>query len=115
MTPKGRLCVVYTVSGGLTQHAFGAEGTRIAKGSLEPGANSTSAHSFRSRFSLIDRYPVGLGGEQVTEFFGGGSETWMHSSTWACGKLVATCDTTGIQYEPTGPLETELVQVTGAG
>ena len=83
--------MVYTVGGGLTQHAFVAEGTRIAKGSLEPGANSTSAHSFRSRFSLIDRYPVGLGGEQVTEFFGGGSETCMHSSTCASGKLVATC------------------------
>ncbi len=125
---EGQLCAVQSTrygNGTIIQYVYDSEGARIAKGTLSsaPGAYSTCAPpsasgatlSSSAGLALTNRYLVDLGGEQVTEFSEGGSETWQHSNIWVGSRLTATLDRSGLHFELADPLGTKREQVNVSG
>jgi RHS repeat-associated protein len=116
---EGQLCAVQSQRIGgaaVIQYVYDAEGARIAKGTLAAAPSTytaTCAPPLGANFTLMARYLVDPGGDQVTELNGLG--VWQHSNIWAGGKLTATYDTKGIHFELADPLGTKRVQANALG
>jgi RHS repeat-associated protein len=86
---EGRLCAVKSLTA-MTGYIYGADGTRVAKGTI----TSWSCNLATNGFALESSYVLGLGGEQVSEITGSGA--WKHTNIFAGGKLIATYNGTGV-------------------
>jgi RHS repeat-associated protein len=76
----------------MTGYLYDADGTRLAKGSLQ---NMTSCDPTLNGFQTTSDFVLGPGGEQVTEMGMDpnlGVMAWQHTNVWAGGKLLATYD-----------------------
>jgi YD repeat-containing protein len=88
---EGRLCAVQGYNGNMTGYIYGADGTRVAKGSLTEWSCNIASNGFKATSS----YVLGAGGEQLTELTvtgssGSYSSAWKHTNIFADGKLLAT-------------------------
>jgi hypothetical protein len=98
---------------------YGADGTRVAKGSITTWSCDPAA----SGFQTINDYVLGPGGEQVTEMGVGSATTgstasglaWQHTNVWAGGKLLGTYDNDGLHFYFDDPLGTRRAQTDYAG
>jgi RHS repeat-associated protein len=94
---EGRICAVshYVALIGtttMTGYLYDADGTRVAKGSIQ---NMTSCDPTLNGFQTTSDFVLGPGGEQVTEMGVDpnlGVMAWQHTNVWAGGKLLATYD-----------------------
>jgi RHS repeat-associated protein len=85
---EGRICAVQNLTTlAATGYVYGADGTRVAAGTLSIWPAACVAPS-SSTFTLTKSYVLGLGGEQVSEINGSGA--WQHTNIYAGGKLIAT-------------------------
>ena len=101
-----------TAGPSMTGYVYDASGTRVAKGSL----TSFSCNFAANGFTPTSSYVLGPGGEQVTEYSVSGStgnysSTWQHTNAFAGGKLLATYDGTGTNFELGDWLGTKRVEV----
>ena len=92
--PEGRICAVRNNFGGMTGYLYDAEGTRIAKGTVQ---NMTSCDPTANGFQLTSAYVVGPSGEQLAEAEqdADGDFEWQHTNVWAGGTLLATYQVAG--------------------
>ena len=118
---EGRICAVASPSVNgmttMTGYLYDADGTRIAKGSIQ---NMTSCDPAVNGFQLATEhdYIIGSSGEQMTEMaMVSNSMSPVHANAWAGGNLLATYDFVngGLHFALTDPLGTKRVQVSGTG
>jgi len=87
---EGRLCAVQNVAIAgipMTGYLYGADGWRVAKGTL----SSWTCNAAATNFSPTSIYVLGASGEQMTEVaISGSTTTWRHTNVFAGGKLLAT-------------------------
>jgi RHS repeat-associated protein len=114
---EGRICAVVntpvpnmTV---MTGYIYGADGTRVAKGTITALSCDPAANGFHT----INDYVLDPAGEQVTEMGmdANNSMAWQHTNVWAGGNLVATYDPDGLHFHLTDPLGTRRSQTDYAG
>jgi RHS repeat-associated protein len=114
---EGRICAVQStpVPGftTMTGYLYGADGTRVAKGSITSMSCDPSANGFQTTKDYI----LGPSGEQVTEMAmdANNSMAWQHTNVWAAGKLLATYDPDGLHFYLNDPLGTRRAQTDYAG
>jgi RHS repeat-associated protein len=117
---EGRICAMAsTPAPGLTTmtgYLYDADGTRVAKGTI----NAWSCDLSTNGFQTTNDYILGLAGEQAAEMNVTVSKsattiTWAHTNVWAGGRLLATYDATGPHFYLDDPLGTRRVQATAAG
>ena len=114
----GRVCAVASspVPGTttLTGYIYGADGQRVAKGSITAWSCDPTLNGFKT----INDYILGPSGEQVSEIGMNTSTSTMvfqHTNVWAAGKLLATYDNDGIHFYFDDPLGTRRAQTDYAG
>jgi RHS repeat-associated protein len=114
----GRVCAVASspIPGTttLTGYIYGADGQRVAKGSI----TAWSCDPTLSGFKTINDYILGPSGEQVSEIGMNTATSTMvfqHTNVWAGGKLLATYDDDGIHFYFNDPLGTRRAQTDYAG
>jgi RHS repeat-associated protein len=98
----------------LTGYIYGADGQRVAKGSI----TAWSCDPTLSGFKTINDYILGPSGEQVSEIGMNTATSTMvfqHTNVWAGGKLLATYDDDGIHFYFNDPLGTRRAQTDYAG
>jgi RHS repeat-associated protein len=106
---EGRVCAVSSRLGGITAYLYGADGARVAKGTM-PNFNCSFVAGTGS--TLTNVYILGLNGEQVSELtFSGSTYTWAHSNVFAGGKLLATYNSTGTYFSLNDWLGTKRAEV----
>ena len=114
---EGRICAVLNQAlagfGVMTGYVYGADGRRVAKGSI----STMSCDPTVNGFTPISDYVLGLAGEHVTEMGlnGNGTMAWSHTNVYASGQLLATYDSNGLHFHLTGPLGTRRAQTDYAG
>lgn len=88
----GRLCAAQnTTNGPLEAYIYDAEGNRVAKGTINPPANSDYCDLSTNHFTMTSEYLQGPNGEQLTEvIWGSNGSTPAHTNVFANGQLVAT-------------------------
>jgi len=107
---ENRVCAVKnTTTGALTQYIYDAEGGRVAKGTI----SAFNCNRASNGFALTNSYVLGLNGEQVTEFDGGGH--WYHSNVYAGSKLLATYGGSSTYFALSDWLGTKRVETTPDG
>ncbi len=113
---EGRLCAVANVKFGnsMIGYLYGADGTRVAKGSI----SSMSCDPTVNHFTTISDYILGPSNEQLTELDmdqNQGVMAWQHTNIWAGGKLLGTYDADGTHFYFDDPLGTRRAQTDSAG
>ena len=95
----------------MTGYVYDAEGTRVAKGTLQ---NMNSCDPPVNGFQTTSDYVLGPSGEQVTEVDvdADGNMARPHTNVWAGGKLLATYDNNGLHFYLDDPLGTRRVRPT---
>jgi RHS repeat-associated protein len=105
---ESRICAVRNLTvGTMTAYIYGADGTRVAKGTLSSWPAACPAPSTNG-FSLTASYVLGLGGEQVSEVNGSG--IWQHTNIYAGGKLLASYHDTQTYFALNDWLGTKRVE-----
>jgi RHS repeat-associated protein len=105
------LCFAKITSGSKNE-LYDAEGTRIAKGSIQ---NMNSCDPATNGFQVTSPYAIGPAGEQMTEVEqdADGDNEWQHTNVWAGGKLLATYQVAGPNLpnpnDPGNPLPNSTV------
>jgi RHS repeat-associated protein len=103
---EGRICAVQTASapgvgtGPITGYIYDADGTRVAKGTIQNWTCDPSANGFSVGTGETD-YILGPSGEQETELAWDSTAnamSWRHSNVWADGQLLGTYDTQGLHF-----------------
>jgi RHS repeat-associated protein len=114
---EGRVCAVlnqpFTGLTVMTGYIYGANGKRVAKGSI----TTMNCDPTINGFTPANDYVLGLGGEQLTEMGmdSNGSMAWEHTNVYAAGTLLATYDQNGLHFHLTDPLGTRRTQTDYAG
>jgi len=112
---EGRLCAVENVKFGnsMIGYLYGADGTRVAKGSI----SSMSCDPIINHFATMSDYILGPSNEQLTELDldSNGVMAWQHTNIWAGGKLLGTYDVDGTHFYFDDPLGTRRAQTDYAG
>jgi len=112
---EGRLCAVYNykIGGAMTGYLYGADGTRVAKGSI----SSMSCDPTINHFATMSDYILGPSNEQLTELDmdSNGVMAWQHTNIWAVGGLLGTYDADGTHFYLDDPLGTRRAQTDYAG
>lgn len=90
---EGRICAVATPKG-MFQYLYDADGTRVAKGTIQLVNNALSCDTTQNQFRLTASYILDPGGQQLTELnWTSGTAQWAHTNVWAAGQLIATYST----------------------
>lgn len=111
---EGRICAVSSRVGGATGYIYGADGTRVAKGTITSWSCDPSVNGF----TPVSDYILGPSNEQVTELDmdpNQGVMAWQHTNVWAGGKLLATYAANGLHFYFDDPLGTRRAQTDYAG
>jgi len=112
---EGRLCAVQSVKFGnsMIGYLYGADGTRVAKGSI----SSMSCDPTINHFATMSDYILGPSNEQLTELDmdSNGVMAWQHTNIWAGGKLLGTYDVDGTHFYFDDPLGTRRAQTDYGG
>jgi RHS repeat-associated protein len=116
---EGRICAVSSTYNGtttMTGYLYDVDGTRVAKGTVQNlnTCDPSSVANGGNGFQTTSDYILGASGEQFTEMAVSGSTvTWVHTSVWAAGKLLATYRDTNTYFPMSDWLGTKRV-VAGA-
>jgi RHS repeat-associated protein len=111
---EGRLCAVdnYKIGGAMIGYLYGADGTRVAKGTI----TAMSCDPTLSGFTTTNDYILGSSDEQVTELAANqGGMSWAHTNIWADGGLFGTYDNIGVHFYFDDSLGTRRAQTDYAG
>jgi RHS repeat-associated protein len=96
---EGRLCAVAYVSGTGTaymQYIYDAEGRRVGKASVDSLSCDPASQPNNNGFAQTASYLLGLSGEQISELDGSGG--FKRSQVYANGQLLATYNTTTVEF-----------------
>jgi RHS repeat-associated protein len=113
---EGRICAVQDVKfgGTISGYIYGADGARVAKGTI----TSWSCDPSTNGFTPISDYILGSSNEQLTELDmdpNQGVMAWQHTNVWTNDKLLATYDNDGLHFYFNDPLGTRRAQTDYAG
>jgi RHS repeat-associated protein len=114
----GRICAVKNILVGvMTGYLYDANGTRIAKGSIQ---NMSSCDPSVNGFQLSTEtdYIIGPSGEQMTEMKRNSANdgmAWQHTNVYAGSSLIGTYDEGGLHFYLNDPVGTRRVQTSYAG
>jgi RHS repeat-associated protein len=121
---EGRICAVYN-GVTMTGYLYGADGARVASGSLAGALTPTSANPFTAAnycnpitngFTPTKEFLLDQNGNQVTELsVAGNTASWAHSNAWIGGHLTATYDVKGLHFHIADPLGSRRVQLNPSG
>jgi len=112
---EGRICAVYgnyKLGGTMTGYLYGADGTRIAKGTITTMSCDPTVNGFKT----TNDYILSSSNQQITEMVvSQGALAWQHTNAWADGKLLATYDKVGLHFYFDDALGTRRAQTDYAG
>jgi RHS repeat-associated protein len=112
---EGRICAMSSrLSGSMTGYVYGADGTRVAKGSI----TSWSCDPNVNGFTTSSDYILGPSNQQITELRASSTPNvmiWHHTNIWLGGNLLGTYDEFGTHFYFDDPLGTRRAQTDSQG